>query len=102
MDDVNDYGVVNGDNLLSASTYSVDTNGRGTFQLTDASGTYNYALYVVDASKSYFIETDADPATAVLGVAELQTAQSYGSVAGTFAYLIDQPVVVKPTSRRRW
>jgi len=96
VDDINDYGVVNGYNLLSASTYSVDTNGRGTLHLTDASGTYNYALYVVDATKSYFIETDTDPATAVLGVAELQTAQAYGSVAGTFAYLIDQPVVVKP------
>jgi len=95
VDDVNDYGTVNGQNALSASTYSVDSNGRGTFQLTDASGTYNYAVYVVDASKSYFIETDTDPATAVLGVAELQTSQSYSSVAGSFAYLIDQPVVVK-------
>jgi uncharacterized protein YjdB len=97
VDDINDYGVVNGDNLLSASTYSVDGNGRGTFQLTDSSGTYNFALYVVSASESYFIETDAGPATAVLGVAELQTPQSYSSVAGTFAYLVDQPVVVKPT-----
>lgn len=97
VDDINDYGVVSGQNTLNASVYSVDTNGRGALQLTDGSGTYNYALYVVDASQSYFIEIDADPATAVLGVAELQTAQSYANEAGTFAYLIDQPVVVKPT-----
>ncbi|MFZ0803942.1 MAG: Ig-like domain-containing protein [Terriglobales bacterium] len=95
VDDVNDYGTVNGENALSASTYSVDSNGRGGLQLTDASGTYNYAMYVVDATKSYFIETDSAPATAVLGVAELQTSQSYGNIAGSFAYLIDQPVVVK-------
>jgi hypothetical protein len=96
VDDVNDYGTVNGQNALSASTYSVDSNGRGGLQLTDSSGTYNYAMYVVDASKSYFIETDSAPATAVLGVAELQTSQSYSNIAGSFAYLIDQPVVVKP------
>jgi hypothetical protein len=97
VDDINDFGVVNGQNPLSAATYSVDTNGRGTLQLIDGSGTYNYALYVVNASESFFLETDAAPATAVLGVAELQSAQSYSNLAGTFAYLIDQPVVVKPT-----
>jgi hypothetical protein len=96
IDDVNDFGAVNGDNPLSASAYSVNTNGRGTFQLIDGSGTYNFAMYVVDSTKSYFIETDAGPAIAVLGVTELQTPQSYGSVSGTFAYLIDQPVVVRP------
>jgi hypothetical protein len=96
VDDINDYGVVNGDNVLSASTYSVDTNGRGTFQLIDGSGTHNYALYVIDATQTYFIETDPGAATAVLGASELQTPQPYGSVGGTFAYLIDQPVVVRP------
>ena len=96
VDDINDYGVVNGQNPLSASTYSVDTNGRGSLQLTDASGTATFAMYVVDANKSYFIQTDPDPATALLGVAELQASQPYNGVAGTFAYLIDQPVVVKP------
>jgi len=96
VDDINDYGVVNGDNVLSASTYSVDSNGRGTFQLIDGSGTHNYALYMVNATQTYFIETDAGATTAVLGVSELQTPQPYGSVGGTFAYLIDQPVVVRP------
>jgi hypothetical protein len=96
VDDIDDYGVVNGQNPLSASTYSVDTNGRGTFQLTDGSGTSNYAFYVVDSTKIFFLQTDADPATALLGLADLQSPQSYLNVAGTFAYLIDQPVIVDP------
>lgn len=95
VDDINDFGVVNGQNPLSASIYAVDTNGRGTFQLTDASGTTNYALYVVDSTKLYFVQTDAAPNTAVLGVAELQAPGSYNNITGTFAYLIDSPVVVQ-------
>jgi hypothetical protein len=96
VDDFNDYGVVNGQNPISASTYSVDTNGRGTLQLTDGSGTTNYAFYVVDSTRIYFLQTDPDPATALLGLADLQAAQSYSNVSGTFAYLIDQPVIVDP------
>ncbi|MGO9126877.1 MAG: Ig-like domain-containing protein [Terriglobales bacterium] len=98
VDDINDYGVVNGLNPLSASTYSVDANGRGTFQFTDASGTTNYSLYVVDSTKLYFLQTDPDPATALLGLVELQTPQSYATASGNFAYFIGQPVIVEPNS----
>ncbi len=96
VDDINDYGTVEGQNLLSASTYSINSNGRGTMQLIDGNGTTNYAVYVVDSTQMYFIETDAAPNTAVLGIAELQTPGSYGNVTGTFSYLIDSPVVVEP------
>jgi len=96
VDDINDYGAVNGQNPLSASVYTMNSNGRGTLQLTDGSGTTNYTVYVVDATRFYFIQTDALPATAVLGIAELQTNQSYANVSGTFSYLIDAPVIVAP------
>ena len=96
VDDINDYGVVNGQNPLSASLYTMNSNGRGTLQFTDGNGTTNYAVYLVDATQMYFIETDAAPATAMLGVADLQASGSYGNVTGTFSYLIDSPVVVLP------
>jgi Big-like domain-containing protein len=96
VDDIDDYGVVNGQNPLSASTYSVDANGRGTLQLTDGSGTTSYAFYVVDSTGIFFLQIDPDPATALLGLADLQSSQSYNSVSGSFAYLIDQPVIVDP------
>jgi hypothetical protein len=64
--------------------------------LTTASGTTNYAFYAVNSAKLNFIQTDAAPATAVAGVAELQEDRVYNVsiLNGGFAYLVDRPVVV--------
>lgn len=98
-EDINDYGVVSPLASLSPSTYSVNSNGRGTFQLTQASNVTNYAFYIVDSTRINFIETNAAPASALAGVAELQTPQSYSSATlnGNYAFLLDRPFVVVET-----
>jgi len=95
-EDLNDAGNVSLQVALSASTYSVNANGRGTLQLASASGSSNYAAYVIDSTKLYLIETDAMPANAVVGSAELQTAQLYdaSSLNGYYGFQLDQPLQV--------
>jgi uncharacterized protein YjdB len=96
VEDVNDFGTVSLQVPLTTSSYTVSANGRGTLQLSSGSGTSNYAVYVIDPTTLYFIETDAAPANAVLGLAELQTAQAYdvSSLSGYYAFQVDQPVQV--------
>lgn len=67
-------------------TVSVGSNGQGTASI----GTLKYGVYVVSASKAYFIETDAG-ATALLGQAQLQSAGPFSntSVSGGFVYLME-------------
>jgi len=95
VNDVNDFGAFSGDNPLSASGYTINTNGRGTLQLITASGTTNYAFYIVDSTRMFFLQTDSGTVTAVAGEADLQTAQTYNSVTGNFAYLVKNPVIVQ-------
>jgi hypothetical protein len=94
IEDINDFGTFSLQVPLTVSTYTVSSNGRGTLQLSSASGTSNYVIYVIDSTKANLIETDAAPANAVLGLAELQTAQTYdaSSLSGSYAFLVDQPV----------
>ncbi len=96
IEDVNDFGTISLQVSLVTSSYTVSANGRGTLQLSSASGTSNYALYVIGSTQLYFIETDAAPANAVLGLANLQTAQPYNasSLSGDYAFLVNQPVQV--------
>jgi uncharacterized protein YjdB len=97
--DINDNGTISPPaDALTATTYTVDaTNGRGTLALASSSGTANYAFYVVDSSKINLIQIDAAaPATALAGVAELQTSQIYDvtSLDGGYSFLLEQPPVV--------
>jgi Bacterial Ig-like domain (group 2) len=92
MEDVNDNGVISGQVALTPSAYSVDTNGRGTMQWITASGTTNYAVYVVNSTEIIFVETDS--VTAVSGIADLQTVQTYSTLTDNYSFLIDPPVVL--------
>jgi len=92
IEDINDNGAVSGQVALTQSTYSVDATGRGTMQWITASGTTNYAVYVVNSTEMVFVETDST--TSVSGVAELQTVQTYSDLADNFSFLIDPPVVL--------
>lgn len=96
VEDLNDFGTVSLQVPLTTSSYAVSANGRGTLQLSSGSGTSNYAVYVIDATAFYFIETDAAPANVVLGLADLQTVETYGpsSLSGYYAFQVDQPVQV--------
>ncbi|HTU41082.1 MAG TPA: Ig-like domain-containing protein [Candidatus Aquilonibacter sp.] len=94
MEDANDFGTVSLQVPLNTSNYTVGANGRGTLQLSSALGTTNYAIYVIGSTKLYVISADAAPANAVLGLAELQTAQAYdaASLSGYYVFQVDQPV----------
>ena len=96
--DINDNGTIAPPaDALTATTYSaIDGDGRGTLALASSSGTANYAFYVVDSSKINLIQTDPASATAVAGVAELQTNQVYNaaSLDGGYSFLLEQPPVV--------
>ncbi len=96
VEDVNDFGTVSLQVPLATSSYTVSANGRGTLQLISVSGTSNYAIYMISSAKLYLIGTDAAPANTVLGLAELQTAQTYdiSSLSGYYAFQVDQPVQV--------
>jgi len=96
VEDVNDFGTVSLEAPLTKSSYTVGANGRGTLQLSSGSVTSNYAIYVIDSTKLYFIETDAAPANAILGLADLQAAGAYdvSSLSGYYAFQVDQPAQV--------
>lgn len=96
VEDVNDFGTAALHVPLTTSSYTVGANGRGTLQLSSGLGATNYAVYVIDPTKLLFIETDAAPANAVLGLAELQTAAVYdvSSLSGYYAFQVEQPVQV--------
>jgi len=96
-EDVNDFGSFTPFIQLNAATYSVDsTTGRGTLQMITSSGTSNFAFYMVDANHLNLIEIDGGAsATALAGVAELQTAQTYSAanLSGSYSFLLDRPAV---------
>lgn len=94
--DSDDFGILSTNVSLTASGYSVSTDGRGTLQLTTASGTRNFAFYVVDSNKINLIQTDISSTSAVAGVAELQANQTYSASTanGGYVFLMDQPVVI--------
>ncbi|MFY9978283.1 MAG: Ig-like domain-containing protein [Candidatus Sulfotelmatobacter sp.] len=96
IEDINDFGTVSLQVSLTTSTYTVGPNGRGTLQLSSVLGTSNYAIYVIGSTKLYFIETDTARANAVLGLAELQTAQTYdaASLSGDYVFQVEQPIQV--------
>ena len=56
--DINNGGV---QPILSTSTYSVSSNGRGTATIITSGGTFKFAVYMISANRAKFIETDASP-----------------------------------------
>lgn len=51
-----------GPNVLLTGTYSVDANGRGQAMISDATLEEHYALYAVDSSHVYLMNTDSGAA----------------------------------------
>jgi hypothetical protein len=52
-----------GEQFLSASSYSISANGRGTATI----GSLAFSFYMVSASRAKFIETDPSPASILVG-----------------------------------
>jgi hypothetical protein len=81
--DVNDNGVINGGGFTATYATTPDANGRGTLVLTPPTTVssftpWNFAYYVVSASKVLLIQTDLQSATyptipAFAGTAEFQS-----------------------------
>ena len=92
VEDINDNGTITGQVALTASTYSVNADGRGTLQMINSSGTSNYALYVIDSTRFIFLQTDS--IEAVSGVAEQQTVQTYSTLSDTYSFMFEPPAVV--------
>ena len=100
--DTNDFGTISSPAVtLNATTYVVSdtTHGRGSLQLTTASGSANFAFYVVNANKINFVQTDTGANTVLGGEAELQASQTFNaaSLNGGYVFLLDQSVLVGPT-----
>jgi uncharacterized protein YjdB len=97
VEDVNDASTISAHVSLLSSVYSVSSNGRGTLQLTTSSGSTNYAIYMVNATKFYLLQTDAASVspTVLNGVAEVQTTQTYtaATLKGTYSFLVERPIV---------
>lgn len=43
---------------LQSSTYSIGTDGRGTLQLVNSTGTLNFSISMVSTSQAYIVQTD--------------------------------------------
>ncbi|MBZ5699874.1 MAG: hypothetical protein LAN18_15155 [Acidobacteriia bacterium] len=56
--DVNGGGA---QNILSTSSYSISTDGRGVATIITSGGTFQFSFYMVSANRAKFIETDAFP-----------------------------------------
>lgn len=97
--DQDDYGVVSALSAILPGSYSVSSNGRGTLQLSTASGVANFAAYIVGSGKMNLIQVDAAPAMALSGVAELQTSQKYpaSSLSGGYSFLLERPALIRTT-----
>ncbi|MFY9532281.1 MAG: hypothetical protein WAR24_25545, partial [Candidatus Acidiferrales bacterium] len=84
--DLNDQGHVLAKTVTGGSFNAPDTNGRGTGTIDFAAVTFNYAYYIVSASKLVFIQIDSQDG--VVGTAELQPSQTFSSqsLAGNYAF----------------
>jgi hypothetical protein len=84
--DLNDSGTVLAKKITGGSFNAPDTNGRGTGTIDFAGVAFNYAYYIVSASKLALIQID--PQDGVAGTAELQASQNFSSqsLAGNYAF----------------
>jgi hypothetical protein len=85
--DINDGGTAT-TNAAFDGTYDLSAgNGRGTALVNTPTGPVDFAIYMVSASKAYFISTDFVPA--FLGTAEMQTLASYSNanLSGDYALM---------------
>ena len=73
--------------LFSASTYSIQADGRGTVQLTNQTGTLTFSVTLLSTSQGYISQTDAIATTS--GTFDLQTPSAFTSTAINGAYVFD-------------
>jgi hypothetical protein len=87
VQDQSDDGAILTNSPISGGSIQVASNGRGTASITTASGTLNFAFYVVDANHIKLVETDNLPVVA--GDAFRQSgAISAASLNGPFAFTV--------------
>jgi len=87
VQDESDDGAIITASPISAGSIQVAANGRGTASITTASGTQNFAFYVVDANHIKLVETDSLPALAGDAFRQSGTT-SPASLSGPFAFTV--------------
>lgn len=87
VNDSSDDGAIVTAAAITAGSFSVAANGRGTASLTTSSGVLNFAFYVVDANHIKLVETDTTNALA--GDAFRQSGTfSNATLTGPFAFTL--------------
>jgi len=72
---------------FSASTYSIQADGRGTVQLTNQTGTLTFSVTLLSPSQGYIVQTDAIATTS--GTFNLQTPSAFTATAINGPYVFD-------------
>jgi hypothetical protein len=95
VNDSSDDGAILQAAPITAGTITVASNGRGTANLTTASGVLNFALYVVDANHIKLVEIDQVPV--LNGDAFRQSGTfSNATLSGPFAFTIAGANIATP------
>ena len=71
--DIDNDGTVSGELDITATGYTVASNGRGTTTLTTSSGGVDYVFYIVNSNTVLFASTDPGGPTLASGQSTLQT-----------------------------
>jgi hypothetical protein len=85
--DFNDSGSVATNLTVSGISSIGGSNGRGSIMLTTASGTFNFAVYVVNSSHLLLLEIDTTPVLAGEAFGQSGTT-SNASLSGPFAFTV--------------
>jgi len=71
---------------FSASTYSIQANGRGTLNLTDSTGTSSFSIALVSAGNGYIVETDNNGTASGSFAPQTASAFSQTSINGNYVF----------------
>jgi hypothetical protein len=72
---------------FTASTYSVQADGRGTINLTNGTGTLSFSITMLSPTQGLIVETDLNATTS--GTFVLQDTNSFNTAAFSGAYVFD-------------
>ena len=76
-DDSDNFGVLQTEQTLSSSNFSVASNGRGTATITFSTGNTNFVFYVVSSSEMLMMAFDTETPPKILAGQVLQQSSSF-------------------------
>ena len=96
IEDVNAANFV-GTLPFTASSYSVQKDGRGTINLINSSGTLTFSITLVSPNEGYIVETDLNATTS--GTFSLQNASAFTPTAVNGSYVFDVSGIAPDTNQ---